>query len=102
MPEEYTITGTINLPDGGGRAGLRIRAFDRDLPSLESRRGSGLQLLGEAFTNDMTNSIPSSQCRYASGMARRSGRISLIRKAPTVAKRRCKLSPCSPCTKARD
>ena len=51
MPDQYLITGTITPADDADRAGLRVRAFDRDLPSLERRTGSGPQLLGEATTN---------------------------------------------------
>jgi hypothetical protein len=50
MPEQYTITGTIIPPEGVDRAGIRVQAFDRDLPSLERRQGSAPQLLGEATT----------------------------------------------------
>jgi hypothetical protein len=53
MPEPYTITGTVTLPEGVEHAGIRIQAFDRDLPSLERRRGSAPQLLGEAIITDI-------------------------------------------------
>jgi hypothetical protein len=43
MPEQYTITGTITLADGADRAGIKVQAFDRDLPSLERRMGSAPQ-----------------------------------------------------------
>jgi len=46
MPETYTITGTITPSDGVERAGVRVQAFDRDLPSLERRRDSTPQILG--------------------------------------------------------
>jgi hypothetical protein len=51
MPEQYTITGTIISPDGVDRTGIRVQAYDRDLPSLEGRLGSTPQLLGEAVTD---------------------------------------------------
>lgn len=55
MPEQYTISGTLSFtnadPGGAGRAGFKVQAFDRDLPSLERRRGVAPQLLGEAFTD---------------------------------------------------
>lgn len=51
MPEQYTITGTITPSDGAERAGVRVQAFDRDLPSRERRAGLGLQLLGEALAD---------------------------------------------------
>jgi hypothetical protein len=47
MPEQFTITGTIIPANDTARAGIRVQAFDRDLPSRE-RRGAGPQLLGEA------------------------------------------------------
>jgi hypothetical protein len=51
MPEQYTITGTIIPPEGVDRAGIRVQAFDRDLPSLERRQGSTPQLLGETIVD---------------------------------------------------
>jgi hypothetical protein len=51
MPEPYVITGTITIADGADRAGIKVQAFDRDLPSLERRTGSAPQLLGEASTD---------------------------------------------------
>jgi hypothetical protein len=48
MPAPYSITGTITLPNGADRAGIKVQAFDRDLPSLERRMGSAPQQLGEA------------------------------------------------------
>ena len=50
MRDQLAITGAINLADGAGRADMKVQAFDRDLPSLERRAGSGPQLLGEAIT----------------------------------------------------
>jgi Tc toxin complex TcA C-terminal TcB-binding domain len=50
MPTQYTIIGTVTLADGTEPAGLKVQAFDRDLPSLE-RRLSGPQLLAEATTD---------------------------------------------------
>ena len=51
MPEQYTITGVILPANDAERAGARVQAFDRDMPSLERRAGSSPQLLGEVFTN---------------------------------------------------
>lgn len=51
MPEQYTITGIITPSDGLERAGLRVQAFDRDLPSLERRQGAALSMLGEAVAD---------------------------------------------------
>ena len=51
MPEQNTITGIITLANGADRAGIKVQAFDRDLPSLERRAGSGPQMLGEAVTD---------------------------------------------------
>ena len=51
MPEQYTITGTITPANGADRAGVRVQAFDRDLPSLERRTGSAPQMLGETITD---------------------------------------------------
>ena len=42
MPEQYTITGTIAPADGADRAGMKVQAFDRDLPSLERCTGGAL------------------------------------------------------------
>lgn len=49
--EEYSIAGTIVLPEGIDRAGIQVRALDRDLPSLERRNGITPQILGEAITD---------------------------------------------------
>jgi hypothetical protein len=51
MPEQYIITGTITPAGGADRAGIKVQAFDRDLPSLERRTGRAPQLLGEAITD---------------------------------------------------
>ncbi|MBV6447993.1 hypothetical protein [Nitrosomonas sp.] len=51
MPEQYTITGTIIPSEGVNRFGIKIQAFDRDLPSLERRTKSAPQILGEAVTD---------------------------------------------------
>jgi hypothetical protein len=53
MPEQYTINGTI-IPTANEaeRAGVRVQAFDRDLPSLERRTGSVPQMLGKEATTD--------------------------------------------------
>lgn len=52
MPEQYTINGTIFIPaDGANRAGIKVQALDRDLPSLEHRTGSAPQLLEEAIVD---------------------------------------------------
>jgi hypothetical protein len=51
MPEQYTINGTITSANGAELAGFRVQAFDRDLPSLESRTGAVPQLLGETTTD---------------------------------------------------
>ena len=51
MPEQYTINGIITPANGAERAGVRVQAFDRDLPSLERRAGSVPQMLGEATTD---------------------------------------------------
>jgi hypothetical protein len=51
MPEQYIITGTITSPEGADRAGIKVQAFDRDLPNLERRTGSVPQILGKAITN---------------------------------------------------
>ena len=50
MPEQYIITGIINA-DAVERAGVRVQAFDRDLPSLERRTGLAPQMLGEAIVD---------------------------------------------------
>ena len=52
MPEQYIITGTITPADGVERAGIKVQAFDRDLPSLERRTGSAPQMLGEEAITD--------------------------------------------------
>lgn len=51
MPEQYIITGTITPANGTERVGIRVQAFDRDLPSLERRTGSAPQMLGEAIAD---------------------------------------------------
>ncbi|HNP51889.1 MAG TPA: hypothetical protein PKJ85_08850 [Nitrosomonas nitrosa] len=51
MPEQYSIIGSIVPPEGVDRAGIKVQAFDRDLPSLERRMGSAPQILGEAITD---------------------------------------------------
>src|SRR4051794_14313554 len=48
MPDQYIITGIITSSDGVESAGIKVQAFDRDLPSLERRVGSAPQMLGEA------------------------------------------------------
>lgn len=52
MPEAFTITGTVSLPDGLESAGVRVAAYDRDLPSRERRAGSGPQSLGDVVVGD--------------------------------------------------
>jgi hypothetical protein len=51
MPEQYIITGTILPANGADHAGVRVQAFDRDLPSLERRTGTLPQLLGEVIAD---------------------------------------------------
>lgn len=51
IPEQYSITGSIIPPEGSDRAGIKVQAFDRDLPSLERRSGSAPQMLGEAIAD---------------------------------------------------
>ena len=40
MPEHYTINGTITPANGAERTGIKVQAFDRDLPSLERHAGT--------------------------------------------------------------
>jgi hypothetical protein len=80
MPEQYTITGTVTLPEDIARAGIKVQAFDRDLPSLERRRGSASQLLGEAITNaEGRFQISYTLEQFQSGEG-----ISLVRKLPEI------------------
>ena len=51
MPNNYHITGTITPVEGVERAGLKVHALDRDLPSLERRADSAPEILGEAVTD---------------------------------------------------
>lgn len=51
MPEQYTINGSITSANGAERAGVRVQAFDRDLPSVERRVGSAPQMLGETIAD---------------------------------------------------
>ena len=51
MPDQYLIAGSIHLPDGADRAGIKVQAVDRDLPSLELRSTLPPPLLGEALTD---------------------------------------------------
>ena len=67
MPEQYTITGTITPADGADRAGIRVQAFDRDLPSLERRTGSAPQMLGKEATTDAEGRF---QITYTSSSSR--------------------------------
>jgi hypothetical protein len=48
MPQQYIITETIISPEGVDRAGIKVQAFDLDLPSLECRIDSAPQIVGEA------------------------------------------------------
>jgi hypothetical protein len=50
VPDKNMITGVVASDHGVELAGLKVQAFDRDLPSLE-RRVSGPQLLAEATTD---------------------------------------------------
>ena len=51
MPEQYTITGTVILDDCSDSNGIKVQAFDRDLPSLERRTGLEPLLLGEVIAD---------------------------------------------------
>ena len=51
MAEQFTITGVVLPANGADRAGVRVQAFDRDMPTLERRSGSTPELLGEAVTD---------------------------------------------------
>jgi hypothetical protein len=51
MLEQYTITGTITTAGDINPDGIRIQAFDRDLPSLEIRKGTSPPLLGEGLAD---------------------------------------------------
>lgn len=56
MPKQYSIIGSIIPLEGNDRAGVKVQAFERDLPSLERRRGSISQMLGQASTDADKNS----------------------------------------------
>jgi hypothetical protein len=51
MPERSIIHGTITAIEGVDRAGLKVQALERDLPSLERRPGWAPSNLGEATTD---------------------------------------------------
>lgn len=51
MPEQYTVTGIVTARDGADRAGFRVEALDRDLPSIERRSGTAPAILAEATTD---------------------------------------------------
>lgn len=51
MPEQYIITGTVTSPQDFNNSGVTVQAFDRDLPSLERRKGLAPQELGTATTD---------------------------------------------------
>jgi hypothetical protein len=51
MPDPFTITGIVRVADGLEPAGVRVVAYDRDLPSLERRAGPGPQLLGDGISD---------------------------------------------------
>src|SRR5262249_890469 len=56
--------------NGAGRAGLRVRAYDRDLPSRERRGGAGPQLLGEGIADaEGRFAIEFDAARYEDGEA---------------------------------
>ncbi len=49
---EFTLYGQIQDTAQQPLSGVKLQAFDRDLPSLERRLGSAPQMLGESLTND--------------------------------------------------
>ena len=51
MPDQYTISGSIDLAGNPDRRNFRVQAFDRDLPSLERRAGGPAQLGHDALTD---------------------------------------------------
>jgi hypothetical protein len=68
MPEQFTITGTVRVGDGLDFAGVRVVAYDRDLPSRERRGGMGPQLLGDGVVDaDGRFSIEVDAARFLEG-----------------------------------
>ena len=68
MPEQFTITGTVRVGDGLDFAGVRVVAYDRDLPSRERRGGAGPQLLGDGVVDtDGRFSIEVDAARFLEG-----------------------------------
>lgn len=51
MQQQFSITGVVLPANGADRAGVKVQAFDRDMPSLERRAGSVREMLGEAITD---------------------------------------------------
>ena len=68
MLEQFTITGTVRVGDGLELAGVRVVAYDRDLPSRERRGGVGPQLLGDGVVDaDGRFSIEVDAARFLEG-----------------------------------
>ncbi len=51
MAEQFTITGVVLPANGADRTGMKVQAFDRDMPSVERRTGVAPELLGDATTD---------------------------------------------------
>jgi len=51
MAEQFTITGVVLPANGADRTGMKVQAFDRDMPSVERRTGAAPELLGDAITD---------------------------------------------------
>src|SRR6185369_17641494 len=51
MAEQFTITGVVLPANGANRTGMKVQAFDRDMPSVERRTGAAPELLGDATTD---------------------------------------------------
>jgi hypothetical protein len=74
MGQPFTITGSVRRGDGGGLAGIRVVACDRDMPSVERLRGGEPQLLGDATANpDGVFRMQFDSDRYAGGEGSTSG-----------------------------
>src|SRR5689334_4351542 len=74
-----SITGVIVPPDDVETVGIRVHAFDRNMPSIERRAGSAPELLGEAVSNteghfQITYTSDQSQQREAGSSHARIGR----------------------------
>ncbi len=51
MAQQFTITGVVLPANGAERLGMKVQAFDRDMPSVERRTAAAPEMLGDATTD---------------------------------------------------